>query len=221
MTDANSFLIGKLVDENGVAPRKAYFTIVTAGAFQGRRGFIRVGSDQEVRADGAFTSPSLPAGRYFLRFFGVLQNNPSNKPQDHESAQRRVFDFVYPNAATVQEALPFDLHLGESINSVFEVPKPAWFNVSGRFSGDSTTCDQRMSVMFQRDMGILDGVGGLGFPLQPDGSFEGMLLKGAYKASIHEMTDSEPSGYARSTRQVSSAVVTIERDTFNLKLSLQ
>jgi hypothetical protein len=221
MTDANAFLTGRLVDENGVAPRTACFTIVTAGAFQGRQGFIRVGSDQEVRADGAFASPSLPAGRYLLRFFGMLQNNPSNVPQDYETAQRRVFNFVYPNAVTVQEALPFDLHSGESINSVFEVPKPTWFNVSGRFSRDSATRDQRMSILFQRDMGILDGVGGFGIPLQPDGSFEGMFLKGAYKASIHEMTDSEPSGYARCTRQVSSAVVTIEHDTSNLKLSPQ
>jgi hypothetical protein len=216
-----AFLSGKLVDENGLAPRTACFTVVTEGNLHGRHGFVRIDSDLELSADGAFTSPPLSPGRYFLRFFGMLQSVSSSSAAAVDPQQHRVFDFIYPCAVNVSEALPFDLQAGETMSSVFQVPKPVWFNVAGRVTGNLADQHQRISILFQRDMGILDGVGGYGFGVRVDKRFEGMLLKGAYRASIHEMTDQEPSGYTRSIRQFGSMAVVIERDVLNPELPIE
>ncbi|HKO14314.1 MAG TPA: hypothetical protein VJV22_20255 [Acidobacteriaceae bacterium] len=218
ITDA--FFSGKLVDENGLAPRTACCTVVTEGDSRGRRGFLRTGSDYEIYADGSFTIPALSPGRYYLRFFGMLQDVESSSVTNKQNRQRLVFDFFYPNAVTVFEALPFDLEAGQTTSAEFQIPKPIWFGVSGRVSGDFDTRNRNLSVLFQRDMGILDGVGGLGFTIRADGGFEGMLLKGTYRASVHEMTNSEPSGYARSMGEFGSTMVNIERDALNLDMRL-
>jgi hypothetical protein len=135
--------------------------------------------------------------------------------------QRLVFDFIYPNAATVTEAIPFEVEAGETVSVDIQVPKPTWFNIAGRIRKSSPTERRNVHVMFQRNMGILPDVGGTGLPLKSDGSFEGMLLKGSYVASLHEMTEPEPNGYTQSVGQFGSTMVTIEQDTLNLELLIQ
>ena len=221
MTIPGAFLGGKLVDENGRPPLTARFTVVTEGNFLGQRGFVRVQGDHMFRPDGTFASPPLLPGKYFLRFFGMLQDGPASGG-DKAERQRRVFDFIYPNADTVSEAVPFDLRAGETMGSVFDVPEPAWFKIAGRVKGSLPVENRNhISILFQRNMGILPDVGGLGFPVKIDGSFEGMLLRGSYVASLHEMTDPEPDGYTRSLRQFGSTVLIVERDTLNLELPLE
>lgn len=212
MTVPDTFLRGKLVDENGLPPRIACFSVLAEGIFQGKRAFVRVQGDHRLETDGTFTSPSLVAGRYFLRFFGMLRGEAASA----NDIQRLAFDFVYPDTETVLEALPFDLKDGESIESVFRVPKPTWFTIAGHINSNLNIRDySRVSIMFQRDMGILPDVGGIGFPAGLDGSFQGMLLKGIYSASVHE-TEQEPSGFTRTLRRYDAGKVVIERDTQDL-----
>jgi len=222
MTIPDAFLSGKLVDQNGLPPLTAIFTVLIERDSQGQRGFVRVQGDHMFRPDGTFTSPPLLPGRYFLRFFGELQGSPASGQGKAADRQRRVFDFIYPNADTVSEAQPFDLRAGETMSSVFDVPEPTWFNIVGRVKSNLPVEDRnRISILFQRNMEILPDVGASGFSVRIDGSFEGMLLRGSYVASLHEMTDPEPNGYTRSLRQFGSTVVTIEQDTLNLELSMQ
>jgi hypothetical protein len=138
-----------------------------------------------------------------------------------EFKQQRVFDFIYPNAATVTEALSFEVEAGETVNVDIQIPKPVWFNIAGRVRRSSPFEQPNVHVMFQRNMGILPDVGGTGFLVKSDGSFDGMLIEGSYLASLHEMTNPEPSGYTRSLKQFGSTVVIIQGDTLNLELPMQ
>lgn len=162
---SDAFLSGKVVDENGLPPLTAHYTVVTEGNFKGRQGFIVVQEDR-IDPDGTFVS-ALPPGKYFVRFFGILQN-PASAPEPQIS-QSRFFDFVYPNAETVSEALPLQLQSGETMHSVFQVPRPRWFHVAGRVIGNLPVSHEDLYVMFQRDMGILPDVGGGGFSMSADG----------------------------------------------------
>ncbi len=216
MTIPDAFLIGKLVDENGLPPHSASFTLVTEGEFHGQHGFGRIQGDHRCGPDGTFTSPPLRPGEYFLRFLGI-RRAPAFE-EEREFKQQRVFDFIYPNASTVTEALPFAVKGGETVNVDVQIPKPVWFNIAGCVKMGSPIEQRNVHVMFARNMGILPDVGGTGFPVKSDGSFEGMLLGGSYAASLHEMTDPEPSGYTRSAKQFGSTVVIIQRDTLNLQL---
>jgi len=187
MTIPDSFLSGKLVDENGLPPHSASFTVVTEGEFHGQHGFGRIQGDHRCGPDGTFTSPPLPPGRYYLRFFGELQSSPASGRDKAADRQRRVFDFIYPNADIVSEAQPFDLRAGETMSSVFDVPEPTWFNIAGRVNGNLPVEDRNhISILFQRNMEILPDVGASGFSVRIDGTFEGMLLRGSYVASLHE-----------------------------------
>lgn len=219
MTIPDAFLSGKLVDENGLPPHSANFTVVSEGEFHGQHGFGRIQGDHICGPDGTFTSPPLPPGRYFLRFFGILRA-PAFEA-DKGFKQQRVFDFIYPNAATVTEAIPLEVEAGETVSVDMQVTKPVWFNIAGRVKRGSPIEQRNVHVMFQRNMGILPDVGGTGFRVKSDGSFEGMLLGGSYIASLHEMTNPEPSGYMRSIKQFGSSAVIIQRDTLNLELLMQ
>jgi hypothetical protein len=131
-----------------------------------------------------------------------------------ESADHRV-----PDAVT--EALSFEVEAGETVNVDIQIPKPVWFNIAGRVRRSSPFEQPNVHVMFQRNMGILPDVGGTGFLVKSDGSFDGMLLGGSYLASLHEMTSPEPSGYTRSLKQFGSTVVSVQEDTLNLELLMQ
>jgi hypothetical protein len=48
----------------------------------------------------------------------------------------------------------------------------------GRIIGNPPVSHESLCIMFQRDMSILEGVGGGGFSISADGSFQGMLQKG-------------------------------------------
>lgn len=102
MTLPDSFLTGRLLDENGRPPLTAHFCVLGEGSVQGERGWVRVQGDHAVRPDGAFTSPALTAGRYYLRFSGILQGTAG--PEDDKL--NRVFDFIYPVATHLSEAVP-------------------------------------------------------------------------------------------------------------------
>ena len=217
MNTSDTFLSGKLVDENGLPPLKAHYNLITEGIFRGRYGFICVQEDR-IGPDGTFVSPSLPPGKYFVRFFGILQN-PASPPESRVS-QSRVFDVIYPNAETVSKGSRFELQSGETAHSVFQVSNPTWFDVAGRIIGNPPVSYESLCIMFQRDMGILHEVGGEGFSISADGGFQGTLQKGLYFVSLHEMTLSDPHGYVRSIRQFGSTTVKIEHDTRDLEIPL-
>jgi len=219
MNTSDAFVSGKLVDENGLPPLTAHYTVVTEGTFQGRHGFICFQGDHAIDPDGTFVSPPLPPGKYFVRFFGILQNVPASPPESR-ARQNRLFDFIYPNAETVSQASPLQIQPGETVHSVFQVPSPAWFDIAGRITGNLPVSHESLRVMFQRDIGVLQGIGGGGFSISADGSFEGMLLKGSYFVSLHEMAPPEPNGYTRSIRQFGSTTVKIEHDTRDLEILL-
>jgi hypothetical protein len=219
MNTSDALLCGKLVDENGLPPLTAHYTVLTEGSLNGRHGFISVQGDHQIDPDGTFVSPPLAPGKYFVRFFGRLQNVPASLSESRHP-QSCAFDFIYPNAETVSKALPIHLHCGEAVHSVFRVPGPTWFDVAGRIKGNLPAPHDHLLVMFQRDMGILQDTGGLGFPISPDGSFEGMLLNGLYSVSLHEMTCPEPNGYLRSIRQFASTTVKIEHAARDLEVPL-
>jgi hypothetical protein len=221
MNIPDAFLSGKLVDENGLPPNSANFTVVTEGEFHGQHGFERIQGDHRCDPDGTFTSPPLRPGRYFLRFFGILRAPALEADNGFKQQQERVFDFIYPNVATVTEALPFEVQPGKTVSVDVQVSKPVWFNIAGRVKLGSPIEQRNVHVMFARNMGIFPDVGGTGFTAKPDGSFEGMLLGGSYLASLHEMTNPEPSGYTRSVKQFGSTAVIIQRDTLNLELLMQ
>lgn len=222
MTASDAFLTGKLIDDNDLSPLTACYTVVTEGTVRGRSGFVTIHGDHQLDQDGTFSSPPLPPGKYFLRFFGMLKL-PSSAPTDESSSakQSRVFDFFYPNTETVSSASPFELRAGESVNLVVRVPKPTWFSISGHIIGNLPAERDRMSVIFQSNMGILEGVGGVGFPIEANGAFAGMLLRGSYSASIHQMTRPESNGYTRSVRQFGSTVVNINEDVQDVQLPLE
>ena len=79
MNASDAFLSGKLVDENGLPLLTAHYTVVTEGSFKGRQGFIGVQKDR-IDVDGTFVSPPLPPGKYYVRFFGILQK-PASPPE--------------------------------------------------------------------------------------------------------------------------------------------
>lgn len=219
MHASDAFLSGKLVDENGLPPLTATYTLVTEGNFQRRLGFLRVQEDR-VDAEGTFVTGPLPPGKYFVRFFGVLQDPAS--PAEPRVHQNRLFDFLYRNAETVSKASPIQLQSGEKADCVFTVPKPRWFDVAGHVTGNLPVSDEGLYVMFERDMDILRGIGGVGFPVSPDGRFQSTLQKGSYFVSVHEMTGPEeaPNRTTRSIRQFGSTTVRIEHDTRDLEVQL-
>lgn len=214
-----AFFTGKLMGEDDLAPLTACLTVITEGSLLGQHGFVRVDGDHEVRHDGTFESPPLRPGRYFLRFFGMLQR-ASGEAQEAQVRQHRVFDFIYLNSATVSAAHPFDVGDGETINCVFKVPEPNWVNIAGRIKGNLPGPHETISLMFQRDMGILGGVGGVGFPIRADGTFEGMLLRGTYTATINEMRSPDAGGHSRSIGWYGSAIVELKDDKYDVEISL-
>ena len=222
MTASDAFLTGKLVDENDLSPLTACYTVVTEGTLHGRSGFVRIHGDHQLKQDGTFLSPPLPPGKYFLRFFGMLKPPSSASTDESSSAkQSRVFDFFYRNTETVSSASPFELRAGEAVNLVIRVPKPTWFKISGRIIGNLPAERDQVDVMFQRNMGILEGVGGVGFSIDPNGRFAGMLLGGSYFVSIHQMTRPKSNGCTRSIKQFGSMVVNINEDVQDLELPFE
>lgn len=215
MTVSDAFLAGKLRDQYGRPPRSASFTVVTEGAFRGQPGFVRVKSDGRCNADGTFASGPLLPGAYYLRFFGLLLDSAGNSINE----QSRVFDFIYPNAQSVSDAIPFDLHAGETLDLTLDVPEPTWHDISGRINCSFPVegC-LNLNILCQREMGILPDVGATGLSVKGNGGFSGMLLNGAYTLSLHEMSVPEPDGYCRSLRQFASTSLTIGRDLLDLEL---
>jgi hypothetical protein len=108
MNASDAFLGGKLVDENGLPPLTATYTVVTEGVFKGRQGFICVQEDR-IKADGTFVSLPLTPGKYFVRFFGILQN-PASPPEPRIS-ESHFFDFIYPSAELCRRLRRFSFSL--------------------------------------------------------------------------------------------------------------
>jgi hypothetical protein len=158
-------------------------------------------------------------GPILSALFGILRA-PALEA-DKEFKQQRVFDFIYPNTATIAEAIPFEVKAGETVSVVLQIPKPVWFNIAGRVTEASLIDRHNVHAMFQRNMGILPDVGGTGFRVKSDGTFEEMLLGGLYVASLHEMTTPDANGYTQSIKRFGSTVVMIEQDALNLEMQAQ
>ena len=220
MSAAGICLSGKLLDENGLAPLSGFYSLVAQGSVLGQSGFVRVHGDHPLDHDGTFTCPPVPPGPYFLRFLGILRPEASLAPnEDSSTMQKRVFDFIYPNAENISEAVPFEVHAERAqSNLVVQVPTPTWFNIAGRVVDPLPIESKNLFVHFSRDMGILPDVGSVGFPIQADGSFTGMVLKGSYIVSAHKMTHPEPSGYTRSLEHSGSIRTIIEQDVYGLEV---
>ena len=223
METVTAQLSGRLVDEHGQPPGSSTITVVQAIERRGEAKFIRVGSDEVVDADGHFAA-SLTPGTYYLRFFGMLRPAPGSKPiRDPLHLQKHCFDFISPNADHVSRGQPFALRLDRDVHDLLiPIPRPEWFAVSGRVAVSAGQFPPNAVIMWQREMGISQGVGGVGFPVQPDGTFSGAVLKGLYRAAVHEMTPPEGNDPMRSVRKLSPlATVLVESDLPDVDVSCE
>lgn len=108
------FLSGHVLDEEGLPPARSWFTLLRLGERKGKSGYISDSGDHPVSEDGTFYSPPLNPARYFLRIAGILRKaavvDPSEEPP---SMLNRCFDFLYPNANDLADAMGFDIAAGE------------------------------------------------------------------------------------------------------------
>lgn len=211
------FLSGQILDEQGRPPEHCWFTLIRAGDRRGRSGYISDSGDHRVSKDGSFSSPPLLPAGYYLRFAGILQKptmlDLSDEPTD-VFMQRRVFDFVYPNANDVGGAIGFDVRSGQTVSGLqIRMVRPVWHTVRGKVVGELPAERDRISVMFTRDIGTIDPVGGAGGALvQPDGTFEYMAQSGRYSAEICEDSPTEPSGRTYMLRRFGTAAIVVDGD---------
>jgi hypothetical protein len=135
--------------------------------------------DHEVSGDGTFCSPPLCPARYFLRFAGILRKPADAVPTEprHLAMQRRIFDYLYPDAQDISDATGFDLQLGQTISGLqIQIPRPVSHTVRGKVTGELPTGPHRINVMFSRTMGTIDVIGGGGQALRlSSGEPQGLL----------------------------------------------
>jgi hypothetical protein len=147
---------------------------LTAGGF--------LSGDHRISKDGTFRSPPLRPARYFLRMAGILRKpavtNPSEEPP---SILERYFDFLYPNARNLADAVGFDIAAGEVISGLqVRIARPMLHRIRGKVIGDLPEQHARISVMFAREIGAIENMGGAGAAVQADGNFEYAALPGRY-----------------------------------------
>jgi hypothetical protein len=207
------FLSGKILDERHRSPERCWFTLIRAGARGGKSGYINDSGDHIISDDGTFCSPPLGPGRYFLRFAGILRESTAAAPPEppHLIMQKRLFDFLYPNALDVSNATGFDVQAGQTISDLqIWIPCPVWHTIRGKVTGGLPTERTRISVMFARNIGTLDGVGGRGgASVQQDGTFEYRAQSGVYSAEVCEFLPPEPGGRAHMLRKFATANIRV------------
>jgi hypothetical protein len=206
------FLSGQVLDEESQPPERCWFTLLRSGARRGKSGYIDDSGDHQVSNDGQFCSPPLHPARYFLRVAGLLRKpavvDPSDEPP---SVERRYFDFLYPNALDLADAIGFDIAVGEVISGLqVRVPRPVPHTVRGKLIGDLPEQRARISVMFAREIGTIDPVGGAsGSTVQADGTFECLALPGRYSIEVCEFSPPETDGRARMLRRFGKATINV------------
>jgi hypothetical protein len=207
------FLSGKLLDEQGRPPERCWFSLFRQGERRGKSGYISDSGAHFVASDGTFTSPPLGAARYLLQFAGILQKPEAIDPSEpkHLVMQKRVFDFLYPDANHLAGATAFDVPTGQTISNLqIRIPRPIWHTIRGKVIGELPKVPGGIHVMFSRDIGAVDGGGSSGATIQPDGTFEGLALSGRYSAEISEFSPPEPCGNSRILRRLGTASLTVE-----------
>jgi hypothetical protein len=208
-----AFLSGKILDEKHMPPWRCWFTLIRAGERGGKSGYISDSGDHRVTDDGAFRSPPLGPDLYFLRFAGILREPaPAQPPESpHVAMQKRLFDFLYPEAQDISGAIGFNVQMGQTISGLqIQIPRPVWYAVRGKVTGELPTEHTRINVVFSRTMGTIDGVGGgAGALVEPDGSFESQVQPGAYSLDVCEFSPPEPGGRTRMLRKLASATIQV------------
>jgi hypothetical protein len=110
--------------------------------------------------------------------------------------QQRIFDFLYPDAQDISDATGFDLELGQTISGLqLQIPRPIWYRVRGKVTGEVLTASHRINVMFSRTMGTIDAIGGGGGPkVGREGTFEYQVQSGDYAVEVWEFAPPETDG---------------------------
>lgn len=207
------FLSGIILDEQRRPPERCHFSLIRAGERRGESGYISDSGDHRVAADGTFRSPPLRPARYFLRFAGILFRPADVVPAEprHLAMQRRIFDFLYPDAQDISDATGFDLQLGQTISGLqLTIPCPVWRTVRGKVTGELPTGHHRISVMFSRTMGTIEGIGGGSGPkMEQDGTFEHPVQSGDYSVEVWEFAPPEPDGRTSVLRKFASTNIRV------------
>jgi hypothetical protein len=111
-------------------------------------------------------------------------------------------------------AIGFDIRSGQTVSGLqIRIPRPVWHTVRGKVIGELPVEHGRISVMFTRDFGTIDPIGGgSGAAVQPDGTFEHMAQTGRYSVEICEFSPPEASGRTHMLRRFGSAAVAVAGD---------
>jgi Carboxypeptidase regulatory-like domain len=192
------FLSGQILDEYGEPPERCWFTLIRGGERRGRSGYVSDSGDHDISKDGRFCSPPLRPARYFLRFAGLLRKSASSGVFGQpDSVLDRYFDFLYPNAYVLAGAEGFDVRAGETRSGLqLQIPRPVRYTIRGKVIGDLPGERANTSVIFRREFGTIEDIGGGGgVRVQADGSFEDMKHPGIYTAELTEF--SAPDGDGR------------------------
>jgi hypothetical protein len=202
------FISGQILDERGEPPERCWFTLIREGERRGTSGYVDDSGDHNVSKDGTFCSPPLRPARYFLRFAGVLRTAPANEASlEHESLLDRHFDFLHPNAEVLSGAEGFDVSAGETLFGLrIRIPRPLRYTVRGKVIGKLPGEPANTCVMFMREFGAIDGIGGGGgAPVQADGTFEDRMHPGIYTAELTEFSAPDGDGRAHLVRRFGKA----------------
>lgn len=214
------FLSGMILDEEQRPPQHCHFSLIRAGKRRGESGYISDSGDHEVSDDGTFCSPPLRPARYFLRFAGILRKPTDAVPTEprHLAMQRRIFDFLYPDAQDISDATGFDVQLGQTISGLqIQIPRPVWYTVRGKVTGELPAGPHRINVMFSRTMGTIDVIGGGGGPkVQQDGTFEHHVQSGDYTIEVWESAPPEPNGRSSVIRKFATTKTNIRVNNADL-----
>jgi len=206
------FLSGKVLDAEGQPPERCWFTLLRLGEREGKSGYIDDSGDHEVSSDGKFCSPPLHPARYFLRMAGLLRKSAIvDRSEESRSIEKRYFDFLYPNAHDLADAIGFDIATGEVISGLqVHIPRPSPHTIRGKVIGALPEQHGRISVMFARNIGAIDSVGGAGGPtVRSDGTFEHVVLRGRYLIEVCEFSPPEPDGRTRMLRRFGKATINV------------
>jgi hypothetical protein len=219
------FLSGKILDETQQPPWRCFYTLIRAGERWGKSGYVSDSGDHRISDDGAFYSPPLAAGRYYLRFAGLRREPAAADPAEprHFVMQERVFDFLYPDAQDISDATGFDIQAGQTISGLqIHIPRMVWHTVRGRVIGNLPTERERINVMFSRTMGTIDGVGGSGGPpVGQDGTFEHQVQPGIYSIEVCEFSPPEPDDRSRMLRKLATAnIVVTNTNVYGVEINI-
>jgi hypothetical protein len=202
------FLSGQILDERGEPPQRCWFTLIRKGERSGRSGYVNDSGDHDISTDGTFCSPPLRPATYFLRFAGILRKPAASEvSHEFESPLDRCFDFLYPNADVLPGAEEFDVSAGQTLSGLqLRIPHPIRHTIRGRVIGNLPGVRANTSVMFRRELGTMDDIGGKsGVPVQADGSFEIRTHPGIYTAELAEFSAPDGNGQVHLVRRFTEA----------------